>query len=345
MLNWLLGGFSSDLAIDLGTANTLVFVQGKGIVCREPSVVAVRKGDRGDAKVLAVGREAKEMLGKTPGSVHAVRPIRDGVIADFEMTEVMLRYFITKVHNRQAFVRPRVIIAVPSIITPVERRAVKESAAWAGAREVYLIEEPMAAAIGAGLPIQEPGGNMIVDMGGGTTEVAVISLSGIVYSKSVRIAGDEMDEAIVQYIRKHYNLLVGERRAEEIKIKLGSAYPMAGERATMEVKGRDLIDGIPKTIVVTDEEIREALREPVMSIVDTVRTCLERTPPELAADIVDKGIVLTGGGALLRGLDLLLRQETDLPITVGDDPLSCVALGTGKVLDELNLLKKVAIPA
>ncbi|HXA96599.1 MAG TPA: rod shape-determining protein, partial [Candidatus Dormibacteraeota bacterium] len=250
-----------------------------------------------------------------------------------------------KVHRRRTLVHPRIVIGVPSGITQVEKRAVRDSAMQAGAREVYLIEEPMAAAIGAGLPIQEPGGNMIVDMGGGTTEVAVISLSGIVYSKSVRIAGDEMDEAIVQYIKKHYNLLVGERRAEEIKIKLGSAYPMGGERMTMEVKGRDLIDGIPKTIVVTDEEIREALREPVMAIVDTVRTCLERTPPELAADIVDKGIVLTGGGALLRGLDLLLRQETDLPITVGDDPLSCVALGTGKVLDELELLKKVAIPA
>jgi rod shape-determining protein MreB and related proteins len=242
-------------------------------------------------------------------------------------------------------VRPRIVIGMPSGITQVEKRAVRDSAMQAGAREVYLIEEPMAAAIGAGLPIQEPGGNMIVDIGGGTTEVAVISLSGIVYSKSVRIAGDEMDEAIVQYIRKHYNLLVGERRAEEIKVTLGSAYPMGGDRRTMEVKGRDLIDGIPKTIVITDEEIREALREPVMTIVETVRTCLERTPPELAADIVDKGIVITGGGALLRGLDHLLRQETNLPVTPGDEPLSCVALGTGRVLDELDLLKKVAIPA
>jgi len=342
LLSFLAGLFSNDLAIDLGTANTLVYVRGEGIVMNEPSIVAIHSADH---SVLAVGHEAKAMMGRTPGNIQAIRPLKDGVIADFDVTEKMLHYFISKVHRRRTLVHPRIVIGVPSGITQVEKRAVRDSAMQAGAREVYLIEEPMAAAIGAGLPIQEPGGNMIVDMGGGTTEVAVISLSGIVYSKSVRIAGDEMDEAIVQYIRKHYNLLVGERRAEEIKIKLGSAYPMAGERATMEVKGRDLIDGIPKTIVVTDEEIREALREPVMAIIDTVRTCLERTPPELAADIVDKGIVLTGGGALLRGLDLLLRQETDLPITVGDEPLSCVALGTGKVLDELELLKKVAIPA
>jgi rod shape-determining protein MreB len=274
----------------------------------------------------------------------AIRPLKDGVIADFDVTEKMLGYFIRRVHRRRALVRPRIVIGVPSGITQVEKRAVRDSAMQAGAREVYLIEEPMAAAIGAGMPITEPGGNMVVDIGGGTTEVAVISLSGIVYSRSVRIAGDEMDEAIVQYIRKNYNLLVGERRAEEIKIRLGSAYPMGGERRTMEVKGRDLIDGIPKTIVIGDDEIREALREPIMTIVDAVRTALERTPPELAADIVDKGIVLTGGGALLKGLDLLLRQETNLPITVADDPLSCVALGTGKVLDELDLLKKVAIP-
>jgi rod shape-determining protein MreB len=338
----LAGLFSNDLAIDLGTANTLVYVRGEGIVMNEPSIVAIHQADH---SVLAVGHEAKAMLGRTPGNITAIRPLKDGVIADFDVTEKMLHHFISKVHRRQTLVRPRIVIGVPSGITQVEKRAVRDSAMQAGAREVYLIEEPMAAAIGAGLPIQEPGGNMIVDMGGGTTEVAVISLSGIVYSKSVRIAGDEMDESIVQYIKKHYNLLIGERRAEEIKIKLGSAYPMGGERLSREVKGRDLIDGIPKTIVVTDEEIREALREPVMAIVDTVRTCLERTPPELAADIVDKGIVLTGGGALLRGLDLLLRQETDLPITVGDDPLSCVALGTGKVLDELDLLKKVAIPA
>ena len=342
LLSFLAGLFSNDLAIDLGTANTLVYVRGEGIVMNEPSIVAIHQADH---SVLAVGHEAKAMMGRTPGNILAIRPLKDGVIADFDVTEKMLHYFISTVHRRRTLVHPRIVIGVPSGITQVEKRAVRDSAMQAGAREVYLIEEPMAAAIGAGLPIQEPGGNMIVDMGGGTTEVAVISLSGIVISKSVRVAGDEMDEAIVQYIKKHYNLLVGERRAEEIKIKLGSAYPMPGERATMEVKGRDLIDGIPKTIVVTDEEIREALREPVMSIVDTVRICLERTPPELAADIVDKGIVLTGGGALLRGLDLLLRQETDLPIAVADDPLSCVALGTGKVLDELELLKKVAIPA
>jgi rod shape-determining protein MreB len=303
--------------------------------------VAIHQADN---SVRAVGKEAKAMLGRTPGNIVAIRPLKDGVIADFDVTEKMLGYFIRRVHRRRALVRPRIVIGVPSGITQVEKRAVRDSAMQAGAREVYLIEEPMAAAIGAGMPITEPGGNMVVDIGGGTTEVAVISLSGIVYSRSVRIAGDEMDEAIVQYIRKNYNLLVGERRAEEIKIKLGSAYPMGGERRTMEVKGRDLIDGIPKTIVIGDDEIREALREPIMTIVDAVRTALERTPPELAADIVDKGIVLTGGGALLKGLDLLLRQETNLPITVADDPLSCVALGTGKVLDELDLLKKVAIP-
>jgi rod shape-determining protein MreB len=329
------------MAIDLGTANTLVYVKSEGIVLNEPSIVAIHQADN---TVLAVGKEAKAMLGRTPGNIVAIRPLKDGVIADFDVTEKMLGYFIRRVHRRRALVRPRIVIGVPSGITQVEKRAVRDSAMQAGAREVYLIEEPMAAAIGAGMPITEPGGNMVVDIGGGTTEVAVISLSGIVYSRSVRIAGDEMDEAIVQYIRKNYNLLVGERRAEEIKIKLGSAYPMGGERRTMEVKGRDLIDGIPKTIVIGDDEIREALREPIMTIVDAVRTALERTPPELAADIVDKGIVLTGGGALLKGLDLLLRQETNLPITVADDPLPCVALGTGKVLDELDLLKKVAIP-
>jgi rod shape-determining protein MreB and related proteins len=341
LFNVIAGFFSNDMAIDLGTANTLVYVKGQGIVLNEPSIVAIHQADN---TVLAVGKEAKAMLGRTPGNIVAIRPLKDGVIADFDVTEKMLGYFIRRVHKRRALVRPRIVIGVPSGITQVEKRAVRDSAMQAGAREVYLIEEPMAAAIGAGMPITEPGGNMIVDIGGGTTEVAVISLSGIVYSRSVRIAGDEMDEAIVQYIRKNYNLLVGERRAEEIKIKLGSAYPIDGERRTVEVKGRDLIDGIPKTIVIGDDEIREALREPIMTIVDAVRTALERTPPELAADIVDKGIVVTGGGALLKGLDLLLRQETNLPITIADDPLSCVALGTGKVLDELDLLKKVAIP-
>jgi rod shape-determining protein MreB len=341
LFNAVAGFFSNDMAVDLGTANTLVYVKGEGIVLNEPSIVAIHQADN---TVLAVGKEAKAMLGRTPGNIVAIRPLKDGVIADFDVTEKMLGYFIRRVHKRRALVRPRIVIGVPSGITQVEKRAVRDSAMQAGAREVYLIEEPMAAAIGAGMPITEPGGNMIVDIGGGTTEVAVISLSGIVYSRSVRIAGDEMDEAIVQYIRKNYNLLVGERRAEEIKIKLGSAYPIDGERRTVEVKGRDLIDGIPKTIVIGDDEIREALREPIMTIVDAVRTALERTPPELAADIVDKGIVVTGGGALLKGLDLLLRQETNLPITIADDPLSCVALGTGKVLDELDLLKKVAIP-
>jgi rod shape-determining protein MreB len=333
---------SSDLAIDLGTTNTLIYAKGKGIVVSEPSIVAVNKVT---GKVEAVGRDAKEMLGRTPGHIVAIRPMKDGVIADFEITEKMLSHFIRRAHNRNTLVRPRIIIGIPSEVTQVEKRAVKDSALKAKASEVYLVDQAMAAAIGAGLPIEEPGGNMIVDIGGGTTEVAVISLSGIVYSKSVRIAGDEMDEAIVQYIKKHYNLLVGERRAEEIKINLGGAYPTGVERRTMDVKGRDLIDGIPKTITVTDEEIREALRETVMTIVETVRTCLERTPPELAADIVDKGIVITGGGGLLRGLDQLLRQETSLPVIAADDPLSCVALGTGKVLDELDLLKKIAIPA
>jgi len=340
MLDRLLGGFSSDLAIDLGTANTLVFVKGKGVVCQEPSVVALRRGSRGEAKVLAVGREAKEMLGKTPGSVQAVRPIRDGVIADFEMTEVMLRYFITKVHNRRAFVRPRVIIAVPSIITPVERRAVKESAASAGAREVYLIEEPIASAIGAGLPVTEPFGNMIVDIGGGTTEVAVISLGGIVQSRSVRVAGDKMDEAIVNHVKRKYNLLIGEQTAEQIKIRLGSAFPTE-EVNEMEVRGRDLIEGVPKTILLRTDEVREAIAEPVEAIVEAVKHTLEKAPPELAADIVDRGIVLAGGGALLRNLPLLLRERTGLPVIVADDPLDCVVLGAGKALEELDVFSQV----
>jgi len=341
--------FSTDLAIDLGTANTLVFVRGQGIVLHEPSVMAIRVTDQA---VIGVGHEAKAMLGRTPENIVVIRPLKDGVIADFDITQRMLKYFISKArqiasgHKRHLGLdRPRVVIGVPSGITQVEKRAVRDAAMQAGAREVYLIEEPTAAAIGAGLPIHEPGGHLVVDIGGGTTEVAVISMSGTVDCKSVRIAGDEMDEAIIQYIRKHYRLLVGERRAEEIKIALGSAYPLSDQPRTMEVKGRDLVDGVPKTIVITDEEVREALREPVMTIVETIRTCLERTPPELAADIVDKGIVLTGGGALLRGLDGLVQHVTQLPVRVADDPLTCAACGVGKVLDDLALLKKVAIPA
>ncbi len=339
IFDWLLGLFSRDLAVDLGTANTVVFVKGKGIVLREPSVVAIHNETK---EILAIGSEAKQMLGRTPGNIVAIRPMRDGVIANFEITEAMIKYFIRRVHNRNALVRPRVVIGVPSGITQVEKRAVKDSATSAGAREVYLMEEPMAAAIGVGLPISSPTGNMIVDIGGGTTEVAVISLSGIVYSRSVRVAGDEMDEAIINYIKRKYNLLIGERTAEEIKIKIGSAYPLE-EKQEMEVKGRDLVAGIPKTLIINDEEIREALSEPVSTIVETVKITLERTPPELAADIVDKGIVMSGGSSLLKGLDLLLREETGLPIIVAEDPLSAVALGTGKALDELDLLKKVSI--
>lgn len=333
------GMFSNDLAVDLGTANTLVYVKGKGIVLREPSVVAVHVGS---GKVLAVGADAKQMLGRTPGNIQAIRPMKDGVIANFEITEAMIRHFIQKVHNRKALVRPRVIIAVPSGITQVEKRAVRDSAESAGAREVYLIEEPMAAAIGVGLPVQEPSGNMIVDIGGGTTEVAVISMSGIVFSKSVRVAGDEMDEAIVTYIKKKYNLLIGERTAENLKIKIGTVYP-TGNNNSLEAKGRDLVAGIPKTLLITEDEIREALSETVNMIIDAVKVTLERTPPELAADIVDKGIVLAGGGAMIKGLDTLLREETGLPITLAEDPLSAVVLGTGKVLDEIELLKKVSV--
>ena len=339
VLTSILGLFSNDLAIDLGTANTLVYVKGKGIALREPSVVTVQKDSK---HVLAVGSEAKAMVGRTPENIMAIRPMKDGVIANFEITEAMLRYFIQKVHNRKTFVRPRMVICVPSGITQVERRAVRDSAENAGAREVYLIEEPMAAAIGVGLPVEEPGGNMVVDIGGGTTEVAVISLAGIVYSQSVRVGGDEMDEAIISYIKRNYNLLIGERTAEEIKIQVGSAYEV-GERKTLEIKGRDLIAAIPKTVVITDEEIRDALAEPVSAIVETVRGALERTPPELAADIVDRGIVLAGGGGLLRGIDVLLKEETGLPVTVAEDPLSAVVMGTGKVLDELDLLGKLAV--
>jgi rod shape-determining protein MreB len=338
----ILGMFSSDLAIDLGTANTLVYLKGKGVVISEPSVVAVQKDSHGQKKVLAVGTEAKNMLGRTPGSIVAIRPMKDGVIADFDITEEMLRYFIRKVHDRKSLVRPRIVICVPSGITQVEKRAVKESAESAGAREVYLIEEPMAAAIGAGLPITEASGNMIVDIGGGTTEVAVISLAGIVYAKSVRVGGDKMDEAIVQYIKRKYNLLIGERTAEAIKIEIGEAYP-GEQKLSYEVKGRDLVSGIPKTQEINSDEMREALSEPINAIVEAVRNALERTPPELASDIVDKGIVLAGGGALLRNLDVLLREETGLPVVIAEDPLSCVVLGSGKVLDEIDLLRQVAI--
>jgi rod shape-determining protein MreB len=342
LLDPILGLFSNDLAIDLGTANTLVYVKGKGIVLREPSVVAVRKDGKGGNKVLAVGREAKLMLGRTPGNITAIRPMKDGVIADFEVTEAMLRHFIRKVHNRATLVRPRIIICVPSGITQVEKRAVRESAESAGAREVYLIEEPMAAAIGAGLPITEPKANMIVDIGGGTTEVAVISLAGIVYCKSVRVAGDKMDDAVLQHIKRKYNLLIGLATAEIIKTTIGNAYP--GEHVeTIEVKGRDLVTGIPKILTIDSDEVRKSISEQVGTIIETVRIALEQTPPELAADIVDTGIVLTGGGSLLKNLDVLLREEMKLPITVTEDPLSAVVLGSGKALDDVNLLKEVAI--
>ncbi|NLW81900.1 MAG: rod shape-determining protein [Desulfovibrionales bacterium] len=342
ILDKILGFFSNDLAIDLGTANTCVYVKGKGIVLREPSVVAVKRDNRGNNKVLAVGSEAKRMLGRTPGNIVAIRPMKDGVIADFEVTEAMLRHFISKVHNSRRLVRPRIVICVPTGITQVEKRAVRESAQSAGAREVFLIEEPMAAAIGADLPITEPTSNMVVDIGGGTTEVAVISLAGIVYSKSVRIGGDKMDEAILQHVKRKYNMLIGESSSEDIKVTIGSAYPLEPE-LVMDVKGRDLVSGIPQNITITSEEVRKAISEPVDSIVQAVRIALEQTPPELAADIVDRGIVLTGGGALLKGLDNLLREETSLPITVVEDPLSTVALGSGKVLDNLNVLREVTV--
>lgn len=338
----ILGIFSNDLAIDLGTANTCVYVKGQGIVLREPSVVAVKKDSRGNDQVLAVGSEAKRMLGRAPGNIRAIRPMKDGVIADFEVTEAMLRYFITKVHNQRRLVRPRIMICVPTGITQVEKRAVKESALSAGAREVYLIEEPMAAAIGANLPIQEPTANMVVDIGGGTTEVAVISLSGIVYSRSVRVGGDKMDEAILRHVKRKYNMLIGEATAEEIKIQIASAYPMEEEQQ-IEVKGRDLVTGIPQTIVITSEEVRKAISEQVDAIVQAVRQALEQTPPELAADIVERGIVLTGGGALLKGLDQLLREDTSLPIFSVDDPLATVVMGTGIALDNMRTLRDVCI--
>lgn len=339
----LFGFFSNDLAIDLGTANTLVYVKGKGIVLSEPSVVAVRTDGRGKSKVMAVGLEAKNMLGRTPGNIVAIRPMHDGVIADFDVTEAMLRHFIQQVHNRRTFIRPRIVVAVPTGITPVEKRAVKEAAESAGAREVFLIEEPMAAAIGAGMPITEPGCNMVVDIGGGTTEVAVISLAGIVFSRSVRVAGDKMDEAIIQYVKRKYNLLIGERTAEIIKMTIGNAFPETENYETIEVKGRDLVSGIPKILAIDSEEIRVAISEQIDAIVETTKIALEQTPPELSADIVDRGIVLTGGGALLKNLDKLLREETGLPITIAEDPLSTIAIGSGMTLTNLEFLKQVVI--
>jgi rod shape-determining protein MreB and related proteins len=338
-LKSLLSMFSNDLAIDLGTANTLVYAKNRGIVVREPSIVAVNKINN---HVEAVGKEAKEMLGRTPGNIVAIRPMKDGVIADFEVTEKMIKYFIEKAHGRRFLVKPRIVISVPSEITQVEKRAVKDSALRAGATEVYLIEQAMAAAIGAGLPITDPTGNMIVDIGGGTTDVAVISLAGIVYSRSVRVAGNEMDDAIIQYIKRKYNLLIGERTAEQVKIEIGSAFPL-DEEMTMEIKGRDLVEGVPKTLVVSDEEIREALSETVATIVEAVRVALERTPPELSADIMDKGIIIAGGGSMLKNLDKRLREETGLPVTLAEDPLACVALGTGQMLTDFNLLRKISI--
>lgn len=335
----LLRYFSNDLAVDLGTANTLVFARNKGIVVREPSIVAVNKISN---KIEAVGQEAKEMLGRTPGNIEAIRPMKDGVIADFEVTERMLEYFIQKSHNRKLYVHPRIVIGVPSEITQVEKRAVRDSAIRAGASEVFLVEQATMAAIGAGLPITEPSGNMIVDIGGGTTDIAVISLAGTVYSRSVRIAGNEMDDAIIQYLKRKYNLLIGERTAEQIKIDVGSAFPLK-EKVIVEIKGRDLVEGVPRTLSITDEEIREALAEPISTIVEAVRSALERTPPEVSADILDRGVVLSGGGSMLRGLDQRLRNETGLPVVLAEDPLASVVLGTGRVLEDIDLLRKVSI--
>ncbi len=343
MFNYILGLFSNDLAIDLGTASTLIYVKGKGIVTNEPSVVAVKKDGKGK-RVLAVGKEAKAMLGKTPGNIAAIRPLKDGVIADFEITEEMLKYFITKVHNRRLLVRPRIIIGVPSGITQVEMRAVRESAYSAGAGEVFLIEEPMAAAIGAGLPITEPSANMIVDIGGGTSEIAVISLAGIVRAKSLRVGGDKLDEAIAQHIKRKYNLSIGTGIAEKIKIERGLSMP-DDEEETMEIKGSNLVTGIPTTLNISVKEIKKAMTEPINALVEAIKQVLETTPPELAADMVDKGIVLAGGGALIKGLDVIIREETKLPVTIAEDPLTCVVKGAGKVLDEIKLLREVTIPA
>jgi rod shape-determining protein MreB len=340
LLNFLLGLFSSDVAIDLGTATTLVYVKGRGIVLQEPSLVVVHKATN---QILAVGNEAKTMLGRTPGSIVSIRPMKDGVIADFEITERMLRHFISQVHNRKSLIRPRIVVAIPSGCTEVEKRAVRDSAEQAGAREVFLVEEPMAAAIGAGLPVGEAQGNMIVDIGGGTTEVAVISLTDIVYGKSIRVAGDEMDEAIISYIKKTYNILVGERTAEDVKIQIGSAFPLEQE-LRMQIKGRDLVTGLPKSIELRSEEIREALEEPLIPIIETIKMTLERTPPELAADIVDRGIILAGGSSLLKNLDERLRDETGVPVNLADDPTTAVAMGAGKLLDEsIDLLKRISV--
>ncbi len=341
LFDFILGKFSSDLAIDLGTANTLVYMKGKGIVLNEPSVVAINKDSRGSKKVLAVGLEAKQMLGRTPGNIVAIRPLREGVIADFEITEAMIRHFIRQVHKRRSLIRPRIIVSIPSGITQVERRAVRETVESAGAREMYFIEEPMAAAIGAGLPVMEPTSSMVVDIGGGTTEVAVISLSGIVYSKSVRIAGDRMDEEIIQYMKRKYSLLIGERSAEIIKTTIGCAYPDR-ELRTLNVKGRNIVRGIPTIVEINSEEVREAIMEPVNIIIATIRDVLENAPPELAGDIVERGIVLTGGGALLKNLDLLIKEETGLPVAVADDPLCVVAKGAGMALDHIDVLREVS---
>ena len=340
MFSFIYNHFSRDMGIDLGTANTLVYVRGRGIVLQEPSVVATRQGE--DGEPLAVGNEAKRMIGRTPGNIVAVRPMKDGVIADFDITQTMLRYFIGKATRRRPVIRPRVVVAGPSGVTEVEKRAVIDATLQAGAREAYLIEEPMAAAIGAGLPVHEPTGNMVVDIGGGTTEVGIISLGGIVTHESIRIAGDEMDESIVSYMKRHYNLLIGERTAEQVKMEIGSATPIDGEES-LDVRGRDLVTGLPKTVELTSEEVRDALSEPVSHIIDAIRSTLERTPPELASDIMDRGIVLTGGGSILRGFDRLVTHETGMPVYVSEEPLLCVVRGTGKVLDELDVLRRILI--